>query len=201
MEQHTLATQYGLTAHELLDAVNKRFRLKVALEGAVAEVQMEKKIIPLVGKDIDRYEAHDLDGHPDFSLWLPKRKKPLLAECKNVRNHDQAYREGGKVVAYMVETQKTRASKGDPTSRYYGVDQFDILGVCLGKKTGNWFDLLFVRSIDLEPHGTHPGKLKVMQRVPLPSGQDLSPWYNNLADLLRHFDDPPCFRSQSTKRS
>ena len=42
--EHPLAKQYGLTAHELLDAVNRCFRLKVALEGAVAEVQMEKKI-------------------------------------------------------------------------------------------------------------------------------------------------------------
>ena len=146
---HPLETQYGLTAHELLDAVNKRFRLKVALEGAVAEVQMEKRIHPLVGSAIERYEAHDLDGHPDFSLWIPGRKKPLRAECKNVRDRDQAYRDQGQIVAYMVETQKTRASKGDPTSRYYGVDQFDILGVCLGKKTGNWSDFLFARVVDL----------------------------------------------------
>ncbi len=79
---HPLETQYGLTAHELLDAVNKRFRLKVALEGAVAEVQMEKRIHPLVGSAIERYEAHDLDGHPDFSLWIPGRKKPLAQSAR-----------------------------------------------------------------------------------------------------------------------
>ncbi len=93
--EHPLESQYGLSARELLDAVGKRFRLKVALEGAVAEVQMEKKIQSLVGRIVERYEAHDLDGHPDFSIWLPKAKKPLLAECKNVRDHEEAYREGG----------------------------------------------------------------------------------------------------------
>ncbi len=79
---HPLEAQYGLTAYELLTAVNKRFRLKVALEGAVAEVQMEKKIYPLVGNVIERYEAHDLDGHPDFSIWIPGRKKPLLPSAR-----------------------------------------------------------------------------------------------------------------------
>jgi hypothetical protein len=117
--EHPLAVQYGLTASELLDAVSNRFRLKVALEGAVAEVQMEKKLQALVGSIIERYEAYDQDGHPDFGIWLPGRPERLLAECKNVRNHDEAYREGGEIVAYKVETQKTRASQGNPLSRYY----------------------------------------------------------------------------------
>jgi hypothetical protein len=201
--KHALETKYGLTSAELLDAVNSRFRLKVALEGAVAEYQMAKHIEPLVGSVVDRYEAHDLDAYPDFSIWLPGRDKALLAECKNVRESGkaggEAYRLGGKVVAYKVETQKTRAAKGDPSSRYYGFEQYHILGVCLGKKTGDWSDFLFVRTIDLERHSEHSQKLAVMQRVPLLDAEDLTPWYANLGDLLRHFDDPPC--SPSTKRS
>jgi hypothetical protein len=92
MAQHPLESHYGLTSFELLEAVTARFRLKVALEGAVAEVQMEKKIASLVGSVVERYEAHDLDGHPDFSIWIAGRDKPLLAECKNVRDRDEAYR-------------------------------------------------------------------------------------------------------------
>lgn len=190
--EHSLAKQYGLTAHELLDAVNKRFRLKVALEGAVAELQMEKRIKALTGSVIERYEAYDIDGHPDFGIWLPGRQERLLAECKNVRDHEEAYRKGGEIVAYKVETQKTRASHGDPLSRYYGVSQFDILGVCLGKKTGDWTDFLFVRVVDLACHAKHTGKLAVMQWVPLPDAENLSPWYNDLGELLRHIADPPC---------
>ena len=199
--EHALARQYGLAAHELLDAVNKRFRLKVALEGAVAEVQMEKRVIALVGPVIERYETYDQDGHPDFGLWLPGCTEPLLAECKNVRDHDEAYREDGNIVAYKVETQKTRASQGDPVSRYYGVGHFQILGVCLGKKTGNWTDFLFVRVVDLLCHAKHEGKLAVMQRVPLPDADDLLPWYNDLGELLRHIDDPPCIQSRPTRQS
>lgn len=195
MAKHPLESKYGLSSYELLDAVNARFRLKVALEGAVAEVQMQKKIAVLVGGGIERFEVHDLDGHPDFSIWLHRRMQPLLAECKNIRESGkdggEAYRKGGKIVGYKVETQKTRAATGDPTSRLYGVDQYQILGVCLGKKTGNWTDFLFARTIDLLAHAKHSHKLAVMQRVPLPGATDLHPWYADLGELLRHFDDPP----------
>lgn len=195
MAAHPLESTYGLTSHELLDAINSRFRLKVAVEGAVAEVQMEKRIAALVGPVITRYEVHDLDGQPDFSIWLPGRSVPLQAECKNVRESaggGEAYRTGGQVVAYKVETQKTRAATGDATSRYYGVDQFHVLGVCLGKKTGDWTDFMFARTVDLKRHGQHLGKLAVMQRVPLPDAPDHRPWYDDLAELLKRIDDPPC---------
>ena len=97
---HPLEKSYGLSASEILDAVSKRFRLRAALEGAVAEVQMERHIQVLLGSSIDRYVTHDLDGQPDFSIWLPNIEKPLRAECKNVRESSkeggEAYREGGK---------------------------------------------------------------------------------------------------------
>lgn len=201
--KHPLTLKYGLSASELLDAVDARFRLKVALEGAVAEAQMSRKIDSLVGSVVDRYETHDLDGRPDFSIWLPKREKAILVECKNVRESGkpggEAYRVKGEPVAYKVETQKTRAAQGDASSRYYGFEQYHILGVCLGKKTGNWADFLFVRTIDLERHKKHSHKLAVMQRVPLPDAEHLLPWYSDLSELLRHFDDPPC--NPSMRRS
>jgi hypothetical protein len=138
MAKHPLESKYGLSSSELLDAIIGRFRLKVAVEGAVAEVQMEKRIKALVGTVVERYEVYDIDGQPDFGIWLPKRPKPLFAECKNIRESGkkggEAYRKGGKIVAYKVETQKTRAAKGDPTSRFYGVDQYHILGVSSGRR-------------------------------------------------------------------
>lgn len=66
MPKHPLVRKYGLSTSELLDAINSRFRLKVALEGAVAELQMEKHLKRLVDSTIERFEVHDLDGHPDF---------------------------------------------------------------------------------------------------------------------------------------
>ncbi|MGH9425887.1 MAG: hypothetical protein ACRD2L_06220, partial [Terriglobia bacterium] len=70
---------------------------------------------------------------------------------------------------------------------YYGADQFNLLGVCLGKKTGRWSDFAFVRVSDLQRHKSHPHKLSVMQRVPLPGTGSPSPWSFDLAETLRLF--------------
>lgn len=180
---HQLEVEYGLTATELLDAISKRFRLKVALEGAVAEVHLRRKIKALQEEGvIVHYEEHDINGYPDFTIRPSKNNKPLLIECKNVRDED--YRKGGIPIAYRVETQKTRAAKSDPGSRYYGVDKFDILVVCLGKKTGNWSDFLFVKIDDLARHPHYTQKLAVMHRVPLPLSSNIAPWYQSLDELL-----------------
>ena len=180
---HSLEQEYGLSADELLDAMARRFRARVTLEGAVAEVHMAKHVAPLVGSVLRGYEAYDVDGEPDFGLFLPDGRR-VLAECKNVRDRDEAYRSKGEIVAYKVETQKTRTSGGDPTRRFYGVDQFDILGVCLGKKTGDWTRFMFARTADLARHAKHPSKLAVMQRVPLPDVDDFGPWSPDLRATL-----------------
>jgi len=190
MATHRLERTYGLSASQLLDAVAERFRLRAALEGAVAEVQMERPILSLVGDVVTGYEAHDLDAQPDFSIWVSGRKKPLRAETRNVRESGkqggEAYRKAGQVVAYKVETQKTRASKGDPSSRYYDVGHFDILGVCLGKKTGSWENILYARTVDLQRHANYSHKLAVFRRVPLPNAESLLPWCDSLAELIRN---------------
>lgn len=96
---HPLEIAYALSATELLDAVAKRFRLRAALEGAVAEVHTERQIQALLGSLILRYVPHDLDSQPDFSIWLPGVEKPLRIEAKNIRESSkkggEAYRQGG----------------------------------------------------------------------------------------------------------
>lgn len=183
--EHPLAIEYGLTEHELLDAIQRRFRAKMNLEGAVAEVQLEKIIRTLEQNNtIQRWQAHDKDGVHDFSLWIDGRPLPLRIECKNIRNKDEGYRSQGQIVAYKVETQKTRAAKSDPASRLYDIDQWDILAVCLGKKTKNWTDFLFIDTDHLGRNLPHPGKLAVMHRVPLPTDTSVAPWFRTLEELI-----------------
>ncbi|MBC6930872.1 MAG: hypothetical protein DYG83_01745 [Candidatus Brocadia sp. AMX2] len=182
---HELEREYGLFKDEILDAINRRFRAKVTLEGAVAEVHLGKHIQAL--KDagiIERFEVHDQDGYPDYSLWLPGWTDALRVECKNVRDSEEAYRQGGEVTAYKVETQKTRASKGDRSSRFYGYDQFEILAVCMGKKTHDWHQFMFIQSKHLARHSKHKNKMAVMHPVPLPGGDVRPPWYPDLGSLL-----------------
>ena len=180
---HELEIRYGLTAIEILDAISKRFRLKVAIEGAVAQVHLRRKIEAFKSQGIiSRFEEHDINGYPDFTIWPTKTNSSLLIECKNVRDED--YRRRGKVMAYRVETQKTRAAKSDPSSRYYKIGQFDILAVCLGKKTGKWSDFLFAKSSDLARHAGYNEKLAVMHQVPLPGSSVIAPWYGSLDELI-----------------
>ncbi len=185
-QKHALELEYGLTKDELLDAINLRFRAKVTLEGAVAEVQLGKHIQHLLDTGvITRFEAHDKDGYPDYSIYLPKTpSKALRVECKNIRNSDEAYRKGGEITAYKVETQKTRASKGDKSSRFYSFSQFEILAVCLGKKTHDWTQFVFIESKCLAKHPDYKKKMAVMQRVPLPGSAVASPWYTTLESLI-----------------
>jgi hypothetical protein len=185
--KHALELEYGLTKDELLDAINLRFRAKVTLEGAVAEVHLGKHIKRLQDAGlIARYEEHDKDAYPDYSIWLPATvDEPLRVECKNVRNSEEAYRQGGEITAFKVETQKTRASKSDRSSRFYGFDQFEILAVCLGKKTHDWTEFMFIESRNLARHPKYKTKMAVMHRVPLPTSRVEPPWYTSLDGLLK----------------
>ena len=142
MTLHSLEEAYQLTAHELLDALEQRFRARVALEGAVAEVHLEKRIRSLQERQlIAGYEGHDRDGFPDFTIGTLDGRG-LTVECKNVRDAKEGYRRSGEVVAFKVETQKTRAATGDPSSRFYDIGYFDISETSgkqtnIGTKLGN----------------------------------------------------------------
>lgn len=189
---HPLEREYGLTKEELLDAINRRFRAKVTLEGAVAEVHLGKLIKKLqAAKVISKHEEHDQDGYPDYSVWIPSRPRTVYRiECKNVRDSEEAYRTGGKITAYKVETQKTRASKSDKSSRFYGYDQFEILAVCLGKKTHDWTQFMYIRSKNLAKHPAFENKMAVMHPVPLPGTKEKGPWYDSLKALLEDLARP-----------
>jgi hypothetical protein len=184
--RHALEREYGLTKEEILDAISRRFRAKVTLEGAVAEVHLGKHIQTLKDSGvIVRFKVHDQDAYPDYSIWLSGRGNTALrVECKNVRNADEAYRKGGKITAYKVETQKTRASKGDKSSRFYGFDQFEILAVCLGKKTHDWTQFMYIESKHLGKHPKYKKKMAVMHQVPLPTSRVDPPWYTKLQSLI-----------------
>lgn len=165
--------------------MNRRFRAKATLEGAVAEVQLGKKIQHLVTQGIiAKFEEHDLDGYPDYTIWLPGSPDGLRIECKNVRDSQEAYRSKGEITAYKVETQKTRTSNNDPSSRFYDKNHFEILAVCLGKKTRNWTDFLFIGTINLSEHRKYHNKLAVMHRVPLHSNIT-PPWHKSLEEVIK----------------
>jgi hypothetical protein len=172
---HDLEKLYDLSAEELLEAINRRFRLKVALEGAVAEVQFERKLKVLKTQGrITNYEGHDTDGMHDFTL----QPGPIRVEIKNVRN----------LKVPTVEIQKTRTSNADSSSRFYGHDQFDLIGVCMGKATGKWSDFAFALTRELPSHPKHQEKLAVLHPVCFPNSPTGVHWYGDLEEAIAAYE-------------
>ena len=170
---HPLEIKYGLTSQELLDAIDRRFRLKVALEGAVAEVHFERKL-NIASREgwLRSFEGHDVDGMHDFTV-ITVGGVSIRVEVKTIRNGEKA----------KVELQKTRAAKGDPSSRYYERDHFDVVAVCVGRLTGDWAQFRYALVRGLPTHKNHQNKLQVMHGIP--DGEDTEPrWFSRFQDVI-----------------
>ncbi len=170
---HPLELKYGLTSQELLDAIDKRFRLKVALEGAVAEVHFERKL-NIASREgwLTSFEGHDVDGMHDFTV-VTLYGMTIRVEVKTIRNG----------LKPQVELQKTRAAKGDASSRYYDKGHFDVVAVCVGRFTGDWAQFRYALVRELPNHKDHAHKLKVMH--PIPDGEATEPrWFSRFQDVI-----------------
>jgi hypothetical protein len=152
---HELEHLFQLSHSEILDLITRRFRLKVAVAGGVAE----RHLADALDRDpaVRSVAEIDQDGEPDFQVRIGKRRR-VRVECKNVS--PTRYANGD----LRVEVQKTRASKGDPASRFYPVRHFDALAACTFAATGAW-EFRFQRSSRLARHREHPDRIAPMQRV------------------------------------
>ena len=169
---HPLEVQYDLTATELLDAIDRRFRLKVAIEGAVAEVHFARKlrVATQEGWLADHIEL-DADGMHDFDV-VTVGGQVLRVEVKTVRNDPPP----------RVELQKTRNARDDPTSRLYDRAKFDVVAVCMGRQTGVWSEFRYALARELPGHKKHASKLQIMNRIAdTPGGVR---WFSRFQDVI-----------------
>lgn len=164
---HPLELQFGLSAREILEVIWGRFRLNVAVRGGVAEYHLGSYLRSL--PEITKVREIDQDGKPDFEITF--NRKTYLIECKNVLRSRRA---DGKPV---IDFQKTRAAKGNPCSRYYDRDAFDVLAACLHPVTERW-EFRFVNTSALPAHAECIGKLSHKVVV------DGSGWTNDIRRLL-----------------
>jgi hypothetical protein len=167
---HPVERMLNASARDILDALENGFRARADLKGKLAELFMSRHLDGLQRDGtIDRYEWFDQDGVPDFKIWF-RDGATIQLEVKNVRSGKGPLR---------AETQKTRASRGDPMSRYYRVDHFEIIAACLFNATGHW-DYVFAGSKDLVRMSTNPEYLATMQRIE----ETIShPWHRTLAEV------------------
>lgn len=169
--QHPLEVQLGLSAREILDVISGAFRLAAAVRGSVAEHHLANHLRGVPG--VRRVVPIDRDGEPDIELYY-KSREPILIECKNALRQPPA--DG----IARVDFQKTRAAKGDPCSRYYRPDQFDVLAACLHPVTERW-EFGFCFTANLTPHSTCEGRLS--SRV-IVRGPD---WKSSIESLLEEW--------------
>jgi hypothetical protein len=153
--RHALEQTFHLNSQELLEIIASRKRLKVAVRGGVAEHHLIKALERDVS--VARVRQVDEDGPPDAEVAI-RGGSTLRVECKNGEENKYANGDG------RVEVQKTRASKGDPASRFYEPTQFDVLAVCLWPSTGPPH-FVYRNTRDLPRHPDYPDRLAVLHRI------------------------------------
>jgi len=141
---HAVLKEFGIAPDALFDLIEGASRLKMAVRGWVAEQHLFDALRTL--RDVSECTRLEADGKPDLSLrW--KGGSPILIECKNTLR--TTYADGRP----KVDFQRTRASKGDPCSRYYRQKDFPVLAACLHSVTENW-EFRYALTSELEPHKT-----------------------------------------------
>jgi hypothetical protein len=164
--RHLLEETFHLESREIMEIISSRRRLAVAVRGGVAEHHLMRELE--ADPHVVIVEQVDEEGPPDAIATLDDGRR-VRVECKNGSFY--ANGEG------RVEVQKTRASKGNPASRYYEVTQFDVLAVCLWPDDGGSPRFVYRATRDLQRHPEFPDRLAVLHRI----GGD---WSSNLAQAL-----------------
>ena len=167
-----LERAYELPAAEILRIIAERSRLAMAVRGGVAEHHAGRRLRE--DPAVRRADVAHQEGPPDF--WVTLRNGATVAvEVKNAS--PRRYVDG----SAKVEVQKTRASRGDPLSRLYKADAFDVLAACMYGPSGTW-TFRFRRTGLLKPHPDHPSRIAPLQRIS-------DDWRQSLAAALDE-DDP-----------
>lgn len=151
-----LASEFELSVEEILGIIEVAPRLKMAVRGWVAEKHLEDLLN--AAPEVACAERLEKDGQPDFEVQFHDRTEPCLIECKNVLR--KPLTDG----TIKVDFQKTRASKGDPCSRYYRPTEFEVLAACLHPRTEIW-EFRFQLTRVMQGHSKCPGHLSNNVRI------------------------------------
>jgi hypothetical protein len=168
---HRLAEELALSEAEVLDVISSARRLKMAVRGWVAEEHLVRKLRGMPG--VSECSHIDEEGGVDVTLRF-ENSRPIRIECKNVLREKTA-----KGVA-RIDFQRTRASKGNPCSRFYQADDFEVVAACMHAVTEVWeFQFAPTAALDRLP-STHKcsGRLSNLVRVD-------ERWSAQAADVFR----------------
>jgi hypothetical protein len=147
---HALVREFGMSEKEVLDLIASARRLKMAVRGWVAEEHLVRVLGSVGG--VSECRRSDEEGGPDVILRY-QSSRILTVQCKNI------LREKAADGSPRMDFQRTRASKGDPCSRFYSVDEYDLIAACLHAVTEKW-EFQYSLPRELDPHKSCPGRLK-----------------------------------------
>lgn len=164
---HDLEAQFDMTSSEILEMINQRNRLTVAVRGGVAEHHLGRLLRSQEG--VASVAALDNDGQHDFDVSMDDGRL-VRVECKNCS--PQRYASGD----IKVEVQKTRATQNDPAGRLYRPEQFDVIAACLYGPTGAWA-FRYRRTDQMSRHPAHTDRLAPLHHV-------TSDWAKTLREAL-----------------
>jgi hypothetical protein len=164
---HALEGEFSLSAEEILDIIRERPRLGMAVRGGVAERHLHSVLT--ADPAVTALSLGQQEGPPDLFVTMGSAGL-VTVECKNAS--PKTLKDG----TPKVETQKTRASKGDPKSRYYEPSQFDVVAACMYGPWRQW-DFRYKRSRRLDRDRRYPDRIAAIQRI------DAS-WSSTLLDAL-----------------
>lgn len=152
---HALAREFELSETEVLDLIASARRLKMAVRGWVAEEHLVRELRTLPG--VSDCERLDDEGGADVRLRF-NGSPYLTVECKNV------LRQRTSAGLPRVDFQRTRASRGDPCSRYYSPADFHVVAACLHAVSERW-EFRYTVPSSLNAHRVCLGKLDNDVRV------------------------------------
>ncbi len=165
---HVLAQEFELDESEVLDLIAEAPRLKMAVRGWVAEEHLVRQLRRVPG--VSECARINEEGGPDVRLRFLESRL-LTVECKNVlrkRHTDGVPR---------LDFQRTRTSKADPCTRFYSVNDFDMVAACLHPVSEHW-EFRYALPGALDPHKSCTEKLSNNVRLD-------SRWHEQVQDVLR----------------
>lgn len=152
---HALAREFEMRERDVLDLIASARRLKMAVRGWVAEEHLVKRLASVAG--VSDCVRLDIEGGADVSLRF-EGSRTLTVQCKNVLRNRTA--DG----TARMDFQRTRASQGDPCSRYYKPGDYDLVAACLHAVTERWEYKYVVPGI-LERHKRCPARVANNVRI------------------------------------
>ena len=164
---HALEREFSLSAEEILDIIRERPRVGMAVRGGVAERHLFTVLA--VDPAVSDLQIGQQEGPPDLFATV-RGVGTIAVECKNAS--PRLYADG----TPKVETQKTRASKGDEKSRLYDPSQFDVVAACMYGPLKRW-EFRYKRSEQLVRDRKHDDRIAAIQRID-------GSWADTLHDAL-----------------